>query len=519
MRKLPRILTVLGILFAVSGSVGESPVSTPKTPDYWPTEGWRTSTPEEQGMDSELLAQAISFVRERNLNIHSLLVIRNGYIVADAYFYPFARGSKHDIASVTKSFTSTLIGIAIDKGHIKSVKQPVLEFFPKRTVANVDANKRAMTLEDLLTMSSGLQCISDPREVTLSEMMASPDWVRFMLDLPMSDKPGTRFVYNSGGSHLLSAIIRESTGINELAFAEKHLFGPLGVSDVIWPLDPRGVNNRGWGDLRVTPHDMAKLGYLYLNEGRWDGKQIVSSEWVAAATSKHIRSDLRGHNRYGYQWWVRSSGDGYSAVGRGGQRIFVSPGKNLIIVTTSGMGGGVGHTQLERLLQSFLLPAARSSKPLRPNPKGVALLESRIRQAALSRSQPRAAPPLPDRAKKVSGQTYVMDANPSGLVSVSLTFTSQEEAVFGVSIAEDSQTVNLRVGLDNVYRIGPGRFGLPAAARGFWQTSNTFVLDLDEIGNINRWRIRMTFRDDRVTVVLNEATSLTSATIGGKAQK
>jgi CubicO group peptidase (beta-lactamase class C family) len=518
MRKLPRILTVLLILFAVSSSVAESPVSTPKTPDYWPTEGWRASTPEEQGMDSELLARAMGFVRERNLNVHSLLVIRNGYIVADAYFYPFSRGSKHDIASVTKSFTSTLIGIAIDKGHIKSVNQPVLEFFPQRTVANLDENKKGMTLEDLLTMSSGLACISDSREVTLSQMMASPDWVQFMLDLPMSDKPGTRFVYNSGGSHLLSAIIRESTGMNELAFAEKHLFGPLGISDVIWPLDPQGVNNRGWGDLRVTPHDMAKLGYLYLNEGRWDGKQIVSAQWVAAATSKQIRSRLPGHNRYGYQWWIRSSGNGYSAVGRGGQRVFVLPDKKMVVVTTSGIGGDAGHTQLERLLQSFIIPAAKSSKFLQPNPTGVALLESRIRQAALSRSQPRPAPPLPQIAAKVSGQTYVMDANSSGLVSCSLTFRSQEEAVLGVSIVEDSQTLELRVGLNNVYRISPGRFGLPAAARGFWQTDNVFALDLDEAGNINRWRILMTFRDDRVTVVLNEATALTSAIVGGKAQ-
>lgn len=519
MRKLLRILTVLVVLSAISGSGGKSPVSTPKTPDCWPTEGWRTSTPEEQGMDSELLAQAIGFIRERNLNIHSLLVIRNGHIVADAYFYPFARGSKHDIASVTKSFTSTLIGIAVDKGYIKSVNQPVLEFFPERTVANLDADKKAMTLKDLLTMSSGLQCISDPREVTLSQMMASPDWVQFMLDLPMSDKPGTRFVYNSGGSHLLSAIIRESTGMNELAFAQENLFEPLGISDVVWPFDPQGVNNHGWGDLKLTPHDMAKLGYLYLNEGRWDGKQIVSSEWVAAATSKHIRSDLRGHNGYGYQWWIRSSGDGYSAVGRGGQRIFVLPDRKMVVVTTNGMGGDAGHTQLERLLQSFIIPAAKSSKPLPPNPKGVALLESRIRQAAISRTQPRPAPPLPEIATKVSGKSYLLDANPYGLVALSLTFPRQEEAVFGVSIVEDSLTLELPVALNNVYRISPGRFGLPAAAKGFWQTNNSFVLDLDEIGNINHWQIRLTFEEDRATVLMNEMTGLPAAKFGGKAQK
>jgi hypothetical protein len=307
--------------------------------------------------------------------------------------------------------------------------------------------------------------------------------------------------------------------MNELAFAQKNLFEPLGISDVVWPLDPQGVNNHGWGDLKLTPHDMARLGYLYLNEGRWDGKQIVSPEWVAAATSKHIRSTLPRHNGYGYQWWIRSSGNGYSAVGRGGQRILVLPDKNMVVVITSGIGGDAGHTRLERLLRSFIIPAAKSSKPLRPNPRGVALLELKIRQAALSRTQPRPAPPLPEMATKVSGKTYVLDANPYGLVALSLTFPRQEEAVFGVSIVEDSLTLQLPVSLNNVYRIAPGRFGLPAAAKGFWQTDNVFALDLDEIGNINRWRIRMTFREDTVTVVLNEATGLTSATLGGKAQK
>ncbi len=470
-------------------------------------------------MDSELLARAIDFIREQDLKLHSLLVIRNGHIVADAYFYPFPRGSKHDVASVTKSFTSTLVGIAIDKGYIKSVKQRVLEFFPERTVANVDANKKAMTLKDLLTMTSGLACISEPSEVTLSQMRASPDWVQFMLDLPMSDKPGTRFVYNSGGSHLLSAIIRESTGMNALAFAHKHLFGPLGISDVIWPLDPQGVNNHGWGSLKLTPHDMAKLGFLYLNEGRWDGKQVLSPAWVAEATTKHVPTPWASHNGYGYLWWVRSSGGGYSAVGRGGQRIFVLPDKNMVVVLTSGIGGDAGHTQLERLLRSFLIPAAKSPTPLPPNRRGVALLESKSRQAALCRTQPRPARPLPEMATKVSGKSYVLDANPYGLVALSLTFPRQEEAVVRVSIAQDNQTLELPVGLDSLFRISPGMFGLPAAAKGFWETDRVLVVDLDEIGNINHWRIRMTFDDDRVTVLMKEMTGLPEATFRGKVQK
>jgi CubicO group peptidase (beta-lactamase class C family) len=472
-------------------------------------------------MDSVLLARAIDFIREKNLRVHSLLVIRNGYIVAEAYFYPFARGSKHDLASVTKSFTSTLVGIAVDKGYIKSVQQPVLDFFPGRTIANVDANKRAMTLEHLLTMTSGLQCINEPSEVTLSQMMASPDWVQFMLDLPMSDEPGTRFVYNSGGSHLLSAIIRETTGMSASAFAQKHLFEPLGISDVVWPFDPQGVNNHGWGSLKLTPRDMAKLGYLYLNEGCWDGKQVVSPEWVAAATREHVFLHGTLQDGYGYQWWcwwVSPRGHGYSAVGRGGQRIFVLPYKDMVVAVTAGTGDR-DQAKLDEQLPSFIIPAAKSTIPLPPNPKGVALLESTVRQAALCQTQAKPVPPLPEMARKVSGHTYALDANPYGLVALSLTFPRQEEAVFGVSVVEDNRTLEFPVGLDNLFRISPGRFGLPAAAKGFWETDNVFVLELDEIGNINHWRAQMAFEGEEVTVMMKEMTGLPAAKFGGKARK
>ena len=171
----------------------------------WPTGGWQSSNPEEQGMDSKLLAEGLDFLKEHReeYHLHSLLVIRHGYIVADVYFHPFAPGMMHDLASVTKSFTATLLGIAIDKDYIESVQQPVLDFFPERTIANLDADKEAITVEDLLTMRSGFECINRPTEVTLFQMMESPDWIQFTLDLPMAEAPGTRFIYCSSNSHLL----------------------------------------------------------------------------------------------------------------------------------------------------------------------------------------------------------------------------------------------------------------------------------------------------------------------------
>ena len=516
-------ICIIGFILFFAGSVGgvgdgeinleleQTATQTPESPEYWPTEGWQSSTPEQQGMDSEQLAEALDFLQEQDdFNIHSLLIIRNGYIVTDAYFEPFTQGSVHDTASVTKSFTATLVGIAIDEGYIESVQQPVLDFFPERTVANVDANKEAMTVEDLLTMRSGFECINQPTEVTLFQMMESPDWVQFTLDLPMAEEPGTRFVYCSSNVHLLSTIIRETTGMGALSFAQEHLFEPLGIFDVGWPSDPEG-NNHGWGDLRMTPQDMAKLGHLYLNKGRWDGKQILSSGWVTAATS--VPEDACVVD-YGYLWWlVPEYPDVYYADGRGGQRIFVLPDQDMVVVTTGG-GGRDQDGVLETLLTSYIRPAAESETPLPANPEGVALLDSIIQQAAAP-PQAEPVPLLPEMSQSVSGQTYVLDANPFGLQSLSLTFQEEEETLLNLTFIDGNQ-VEYLVGLDNVSRITPAKFGIPAAAKGWWESENVFVINLDETGNINQWRINATFEDDQVTVRMQELTGIGGVTLVGQ---
>jgi len=487
-----------------------------QSPPYWPTEGWRTSTPEEQGVGSNQLTAMLDFLQEQDaFNIHSLLIIRNGYVVTDAYFYPFARGSVHDLASVTKSFTATLIGIAIDKGYIESVQQPVLELFPERTAANLDANKEAMTLEDLLTMTSGFECIYQPTEITLLQMQASPDRIQFTLDLPMAAEPGTRYVYCSPNVHLLSAMIQQTSGMSALAFAQEHLFGPLGFSDAVWPSGPLG-NNHGWGDLRVTLHDMAKLGYLYLHKGLWDGQQLLPDTWVTAATSPatHLPAGFSLVDSFGYLWWISSAGSFYLADGRGGQRILVLPEQEMVVVTTGG-GGRDPSGVLETLLTTHIIPAAESTTPLTANPEGVALLESKIEQIGLAQAQAKPVPPLPEIAKRVSGQTYVLDANLLGLQSVSVAFEEQAEALLRVTFLDGNQ-VEWLAGLDNVYRIfspgrnvyriSPGRVGLPAAAKGWWESDDVFAVHLDEIGNINNYRIKLTFEGNQVTFHLQEIT-------------
>lgn len=342
---------------------------------HFPTRGWRTATPESQGMDSERLADMFQQIRDQRPAIDSVTIIRNGYLVADTHIHPFQPGERHIIHSCTKSIVSILIGIAIEQGYIDRVDQPVLEILPARSITNADTWKESMTLEHLLTMTSGLECRDSYlyRWRGMRQMRASADWVQFMLDLPMAEAPGTRFEYCNGASFLLSAILQETTGASALEFAQENLFGPLGISDVEWPANPQGINI-GWGEMHMRPHDMAKIGYLNLNEGVWDGRQIIPAAWVEASTRKHISATLQ--DGYGYQWWITDEGT-YMALGYAGQFIFVVPEKDLVVVFTSRLEEQDFYTP-QRLLEGYVIPGVQSSTPLPDNPNGTTRLKAQI---------------------------------------------------------------------------------------------------------------------------------------------
>ena len=351
----------------------------PPSEPYWPTQSWRTSTPEQQGMDSAQLVQMLDAVTARKLNIHSLLIVRHGYLVAEVYYDANSPTLKHELYSVTKSFTSALVGLAIQKGFIDSLNHPVLDFFADRQVANLDARKKAMTLEHLLTMSSGLEWPESGSSYTTTDnpyvrMMRSSDWVQFVLDRPMADQPGATFNYNSGSSHLLSAIVQKTTRQSTLAFAQEYLFKPLGITDLVWGADASGVAVGG-SDLRLTPRDMAKFGYLYLKGGVWEGRQIVPAEWVRASTTPHIKSTDAALG-YGYQWWIQPDGS-FAAHGLGGQYILVRPKQDLVVVFTSWLTGS-DTEQPPALMDSFIVPAAQSALALPENPEAMAQLQARI---------------------------------------------------------------------------------------------------------------------------------------------
>ena len=321
-------------------------------------------------MDSDLLVKMLNLIWEKNIDIHSVLVIRNGYMVLDAYSYPYDSEIPHHIDACTQSISSALVGIGIDKGYIRDISKPVLDFFPTRVAKNFDANKKAMTLENLLTMTTGLEC-RDPFLYLQSGMLdmiipadwrMSKDWVQFVIDLPMAEEPGTRYEYCNGAPFLLSAILQEQTGMNALTFAETYLFEPLGISEVGWPSNPQGIT-LGYGHLFMRPRDMAKIGYLYLNNGLWEGKQIISSQWINASTRKYIDTTLLPG--YGYHWWIASP-DAYIAAGNKGQFIMVAPDKHIVAIFTGRLSPKDFLIPLD-LLAQYIIPAIKSPTALPEN--------------------------------------------------------------------------------------------------------------------------------------------------------
>jgi CubicO group peptidase (beta-lactamase class C family) len=479
----------LGALWITSAFGSETGAS----PDYWPTEAWRFSTPEGQGMDSEKLADMIQTIHTEGHDIRGIFIVRNGYLVADVYFHPFQRDTWHIIQSCTKSITSSLVGIAIGNGYIDSVNVPALALVPDVTPQHLDENKRDMTLAHLLMMGAGLDTRDSylHRWQGLNEMTASSDWVRYVLDLPMKAEPGTRFEYSNGVAYTLGAITHQAVGKDLLDFAGEHLFGPLGINAVEWPKGPQGVR-LGWTGIRMKPLDLAKIGLLYLNRGSWNDRRIISPAWIEAATSSQIHAGTLTAN-YGYQWWIDESGC-YAALGYGGQYLVVCPEHNLVVTIVSALEEKDFFIP-SHLLKAYIIPACVSSAPMQENPAGLARLQAITETAA--NPEPSPVPPLPEIAEQVSGRTYVLDPNPSPFKTISLAFEEgSDEAT--VSLAFGPKHIHVAVGLDGVYRITQSE-GYWRAYRGAWDDDSTFTIDYQVIDYTERGKVRVRFREDGLT--------------------
>lgn len=522
MHKLIRVFCLLALAMLPLLTAGSEKQTAGQFANNWPT-----ATPESQGVDSAMLAEAIETARQRGVAIHSFLLVRNGRLVAESYFYPYDGRTPHDIASVTKPITGTLIGLAIAQGKIESVNQPMLSLFAGRNVANVDERKRRVAVKHLLTMSSGLACKAQAGEPTLWEMLSAPDNTQFMLDLPMVAEPGSNYVYCSGGMHLLSSALKQRTGMNAEAFARKHLFAPLGITNLIWPRDAQQVSH-GFGNLHLLPRDMAKLGQLFLDGGQLAGKQIVPADWLKEATRSHIKTGGAGSSDYGYGWRVPTNGGlvAFEAGGRGGQQISVLPSKNAIVVFN---GGGFSSGEFMKLV----LASLKSDQALPENPAALARLNAAIIAAAKAPA-PQTVAALPAVAQAISGKTFELEQNWLGLKSLALSFRPGEATAtaalqfqaalkqyqWGLSAkvrGEKVVTETRAFGLDGVPRFsGGGIAGLPVALKGGWESDGSFVLEYDEVANTNTYRLQLTFDGNRVKVSAKERTGLFNETFSGQ---
>jgi CubicO group peptidase (beta-lactamase class C family) len=501
MHDIHRIVNLAVVVFlagCLTGSCAVSPTRQPD-PETWPTQTWQSTTPEAQGMDSAVLAQMFETIQAEHIRLHSLLIVRNGHLVAEAYWHPYGPDDKHSIESITKSIVGTLIGIAIDRGSLQSADLRLVDLFAQRSIQNLDERKTSITLRNLLSMTPGLTC--QDMSPSGQAMYQSEDWIQYLLDLPITDPPGSRWIYCSGTAHLLSAILQDTAGMDARTYANTYLFEPLGIPEVPeqdWRTDPRGVTN-GMAGLYLKPRDLAKYGYLYLKKGRWNERQVLPAQWVEESTREQAYigpDDYVGglDRRFGYMWSIFPELNYYGYLGMAGQELFVLPEKNMVIVFTGGLQVGK-EAVLLRLVNDYILPAVLSEDSLPSSPQAFSRLEALIRTAAGSRLP---VPALPQTAFDISGRTYLLDPNFLGWKDMTFTFQPNSDT----AVLRLSASPVLEIGLDSRYRLTETPDSRPVGMRGRWLAPDEFELDYIIQGDFIESVGRFKFEGSQMTLTI-----------------
>lgn len=310
------------------------PESAPE-PEQEIDNSWKFDTPENHGMDPAVFVRMHEALP--SADVYSVVTAKDGVIIDEYYRDGYDENSVFALHSCSKSFTSALIGIAIEQNLIGGVDDLLSAYLPQ--AAQFTDGKQNLTLRHLLTQTSGLEWYEwGGGSSNWEEFRSAPNWVDYILGRNQVSQPGAAFNYSTGNTHLLSAVLEQATGMSQLEFAEENLFGPLGMESVEWGTDPQGIADGGNG-VAMTARDAARFGQLFLNGGQWNGKQLVPADWVAESTSAQNSGAGDGTGSYGYSWWTRAFGEGgyetYYAFGAWGQYIFVVPELNLVSVITS----------------------------------------------------------------------------------------------------------------------------------------------------------------------------------------
>lgn len=322
---------------------------------------WPVSTAATEGLDSEKLTKLVKLIRAEKCcpHLQALLIARHGRLVTEEYFHGWGPDLLHTLQSVTKSFTSALVGIALSRGEFRDVDERVLEYFPNgNEYAALDDRKASLRLRDLLTMRTGVDYDESGVFSPHARLNLLP-WGRdtWYLRRPMLSSPGTVFRYDSGGVVLLSSMLKHRTGMHAEAYAERFLFAPLGIKRQSWRANLAGHTHTG-GGLYLTARDTAKLGQLYLKGGRWGDAQVVPQAWVRESLQRHVAFDAHGRGviGYGYLWWILSDGV-YAAIGRWGQYIFIVPEQDLVVTIFSIARPGIDQDKAIEILYDHIMPA------------------------------------------------------------------------------------------------------------------------------------------------------------------
>jgi CubicO group peptidase (beta-lactamase class C family) len=459
------------------------------------------SAPEAQGVSSQAILGFLDALAQSDQEFHSFMLVRHGHVVAEGWWSPYRADLNHMLYSLSKSFTSTAVGFAASEGRLK-VDDTVVSFFPGDLPESVSDNLADLRVKHLLTMSVGHAADSTPL------ITKENNWAWKFLSLPIAYPPGSVFLYNSGASYMLSAIVQKVTGQRVVDYLAPRLFQPLEIRGATWETCPRGINTGGWG-LALPTEALARFGQFYLQKGRWNGKQILPAAWVAEATTFKIQqpapagADLESlkktsewHQGYCYQFW-RCRHDGFRGDGAFGQYSIVLPDEDAIIAVTSESANMAGELNL---FWDHLLPAIRETA-LPPDPEAHTRLTRRLASLALS---PPAAGVTSPAASAVSGKVFRLQTNPLGAQSVSFDF-KRHSCVFTLKDARGDHPVTCGLG-----KWAEGRTDMPGTppklttgdlgpvsrivAGGSWKDAATFEMT---------WRFYETPHHDTVTCHFN----------------
>jgi CubicO group peptidase (beta-lactamase class C family) len=451
------------------------------------------STPGALGIDPASVLAFIDGVEQKVGGLHSFMLVRHGKVAAEGWWAPYAPEHPHILFSLSKSFASTAVGLAVSDGRL-TVDAPVVSFFKEDLPSHVDENLAAMRVWDLLTMSTG-----HDKDAT-GPTTAAPDgnWVKAFLALPVQHKPGTHFVYNSAATYMLSAIVQNLTGATVLDYLKPRLLAPLGIEGATWESCPRGINKGGWG-LSVKTEDIARFGQLYLQRGKWSGRQLIPETWVDSATNKQVANgtnpDSDWSQGYGYQFW-RCRHGAYRGDGAFGQYCVVMPEQDAVLAITSGVGD---MQAVLNVVWEHLLPGMKgTSAPSSGTPAG---LTERLKKLEVRAPEGKATSPA---AKRVSGKTYRFEGNDQRIEAVTPTFRGDRCSVV---LRDDRGEHRIEAGGDEWVKgtapLGAAlaeRRDAPVAARGAWVADDTYAMKVCYYETPFIETITWKFTDDQVTV-------------------